>query len=120
MQSTGGNSPITPEMTLAVGLRFLGGEYQKSLADIFGISISSTQRVVNNFLDAVHKKLAISIPKTTVELSRCAQEWDKLSGANHLFYGVVGAIDGWLACTENQKEYSIQLIISAGTTTDLV
>ena len=68
MQSTSGNSPITPEMTLAIGLRFLGGEYQKSLANIFVISILSTQRVVNNFLDAVQEKLAISIPKTTVEL----------------------------------------------------
>ena len=28
---------------------------------------------------------------------------DELSGANHLFYGVVGAIDGWLACTEKPK-----------------
>ena len=40
--STSGNAPISPLMIVAIGLRFLGGEKAKSLADTFGISISST------------------------------------------------------------------------------
>ena len=40
-QSTKGNDPITSVMVVAIGLRFLGGEKPKSLADAFGTSISS-------------------------------------------------------------------------------
>ena len=41
MNSTSGNSPITPRMIVAMGLRYVGGEEVKSLADIFGMSIDS-------------------------------------------------------------------------------
>ena len=34
--STGGNDPLYPKLVAATGLRFLGGEYPKSLADIYG------------------------------------------------------------------------------------
>jgi len=37
MRSTGGNDPITPEMTVAAGLRYLGGSLVKDIADIYGM-----------------------------------------------------------------------------------
>ena len=49
-RSTGGNSPITPEMVVAVGLRYLlAGEKKIILSDIFGMSRHSVERVVNKF-----------------------------------------------------------------------
>ena len=35
-RSTRGKDPISPEMVVGAGLRFLGGEHVKSIADIFG------------------------------------------------------------------------------------
>ena len=52
-RSTGGNEPITTVMIVALGLRFMGGEMVKSLADVFGMSDKSAERVINKFLDAV-------------------------------------------------------------------
>ena len=100
--STGGNAPIIPELVVASGLRFLGGESYAALADIFGISLSSARRIVNKFLNAVQDcpELALKLPTTTEELKQHADDWEKLSGAFGLFYGAIGAIDGWLACIQ--------------------
>ena len=102
MKSTGGNDPIIPEVVVACGLHFLGGSVHKDLADIYGMSVDSARRVVNNFLDVVDssEEFAIKIPKTSAELKKAADEWNELSGAFGIYYGVVGAIDGWLACIE--------------------
>ena len=67
-QSSGGNDPNTPEMIVGAGLRFLGGEHIKSIADIFGMSESSVDRVVNNFFHAVNNKLEINILSNNVDL----------------------------------------------------
>ena len=101
-RSTAGNDPITPEMTVGAGLRFLGGEYQKSIADVYGLSLTSCQRIVNNFLSAAdtNSHFDIKIPTSEAELQKRADEWNRLSGASGLYYGVVGAIDGWLACIQ--------------------
>ena len=56
-QSTGGNDPIIPRMIVAMGLRYLGGEELKSIADMFGTSIGSANRVTNVFLDAVDRSV---------------------------------------------------------------
>lgn len=48
-QSTGGNDPISPKMIVAMGLRYLGGEELKSMADVFGTSIDSATRVTSIF-----------------------------------------------------------------------
>ena len=89
-QSTSGNDPITPEIVVAAGLRFLGGEKPKSIADIYGISIPSVDRILNNFLDAVDDKLKIKLPETNNELQKCADNWINISGAFGVFYGIVG------------------------------
>ena len=102
MNSSSGGRPITPEMKVAIGLRFLGGEHIKSLADIFGISRSSVTRSVGLFLDAVvtTPKLNINMPLTNRELQHHADGWGALSSADGVFDGCVGAIDGWLCCIE--------------------
>ena len=54
------------------------------------------------FLDAVEydDTLRILMPTTDNQLKTCADAWNSLSGAFGVYYGVVGAIDGWLACIE--------------------
>ena len=53
-RSTGGNDPIYPEIVMACGLRFLGiNDTPETLADLYGMSVSSARRVINMFLDAV-------------------------------------------------------------------
>ena len=102
MRSSSGNGPITAEMIVGAGLRFLGGELHKSIADMYKINVRSVIRIVDKFLVAVEQnsELAIKIPTTTEDLKKSADDWDKLSGAFGIYYGVVGAIDGWLACIE--------------------
>ena len=53
MRSTSGNGPITPEMVVGIGLRFLAGEKNISLADIFGTSYTTIDRLIERFIDAV-------------------------------------------------------------------
>ena len=72
-RSTGGNEPITTVMIVALGLRFMGGEMVKSLADVFGMSDKSAERVINKFLDAVDNStntlLSCSLlPKTETDM----------------------------------------------------
>ena len=106
---TQGNAPITLEMVLAIGLRYMGGEHAKSLADIYGMHIKSAERVIGKFLNAVDKSthpfLSIdNLPKTEMERRKVALEWSARSGAFHVFHGVLGAIDGWLCTTEKPSD----------------
>ena len=104
--STSGNDPITPQMIVAIGIRFFGGEKIKSIADIFGVSISSAQRLINDFLEAVEKSdhpfLSTDLlPESHSDHRRVADEWNDRSNAFGLYYGYLAAIDGWL-CTIEQ------------------
>ena len=103
--STNGNEPISSEMIVAIGLRFLGGEKPKSLADIFGTSTSSINRVIDEFLNAVdistHRDLSTDLlPKTEEDRMRIAEEWNERSDSLCSFFGCLSAIDGWLCTTE--------------------
>ena len=106
--STGDNHPISSEMVVAIGLRFMGGEKMKSLADTFGTSLSSIKRAVGKFLDAVNrsddKMLGVDLPVSYEERTKVAQEWGARSEAFGLFYGCVGAIDGWLCTLEKPED----------------
>ena len=51
--STQNNDPIYPHLILARGLPFMGGEYSKTLADTYDISISRFCRVIKIFLRTV-------------------------------------------------------------------
>jgi hypothetical protein len=111
--STGGNDPISPEIICAAGIRFLGGEFHKSIADIYGISIKSAERIVELFFDAVlaTPELEIRLPLTDDEIREGIDEWADHSTAGELLYGFIGAIDGWLCCTnmpsgvDNETDY---------------
>ena len=104
-RSTGGVDPIYPEMIVATGLRFFGGEKLKSLSDIYHYSLDSGRRVVRKFVDAVLncEKLAINLPTTEVQLLGLAQGFSNVSGARGIFYGVIAAIDGWLCTIEKPR-----------------
>lgn len=103
LNSTSGNTPIYPELVVATGLRFLGGELWKSLEDIFGIDISSAKRVTKMFLYAVddHPSLDIRLPSANniQELKSLAESFTLQSSSNNLLDGTIGALDGWLCCT---------------------
>ena len=47
------------------------------------------------------ESLAIRLPESAEELKQSADDWNSLSTAGGFFYGVIGAIDGWL-CTHNR------------------
>ena len=87
-------------MVVGAGLRFRGGEHVKSIAHILGMSESSANRVVNNFLAAVDNKLKINVLSTCLELEKLANDWDLLSTANDIYFGAVRTINGWLVTTE--------------------
>ena len=107
LRSSAVNRQIYPEMIVASGLRFLGGEPVKSLADLYGMSDSSTRRVNRMFIEAVisNNRLKIHLPNTPDKLKVLADGFDAVSGARGVFYGVIGAIDGWLCTTE--KPYDV-------------
>ena len=77
--STGGIDPITKDIIVACGLRFLGGETHKSLEDTFHISKSSSKRVVECFVSAVIEcdALAIHLPEEE-DLDRLARTLSSL------------------------------------------
>jgi len=112
IRSTGGNDPITAAMTVGVGLRFLGGSLVKDISGLFGMSYSSVHRIIDLFLFAVesHEHFDINAPKTPDQLKACADGFQSISGSFGIFYGCVGAIDGWLCCinsphTPNPVDY---------------
>ena len=101
MNSTSGNVPIYPEIIAAIGLRFLGGEFPKSLEDVFGVDITSVPRVISMFFNALFdcNELAIKLPQTASEVEQLANGFSSVSSSEGLFDGCVGAIDGWLCQT---------------------
>ena len=88
LRSSAVNRQIYPEMIVASGLRFLGGEPVKSLADLYGMSDSSTRRVNRMFIEAVisNNRLKIHLPNTPDELKVLADGFDAVSGARGVFY----------------------------------
>jgi hypothetical protein len=98
--STGGIQMISPDIIVAAGLRWLGGEDMKAIKDTFHISLRSAQRIVNRFLDAMiecgHEYCEIELPLDD-ELEALAEEWSELSTAGGSMNGCVLAIDGFLS-----------------------
>ena len=82
----------------------MGGEYPKSLEDIFGFPYSSTNRVIDLFLNAVREcddpRMAVKLPVTPEDLAATTDYWKKISSAGDLFHGLLLCIDGWLCCTQ--------------------
>ena len=100
--------PITSTMIVMISLHYLAGDTVSSLNDIFGPSTDYINQCINKFLDAVdfcnHPMLTCDLlPKTPDELKKSADKWVKKSSAFMLFYGTVGAIDGFLQTTQKPK-----------------
>ena len=107
--STGGEDPISSSMIVAMGLRFMGGEKIKSIADIYHTSLRSAERVLDIFLDAVessdHPYLSTDLlPRTKNDRQRVTEEWAARSDAFGLFDGCLSAIDGWLCTVEKPSD----------------
>ena len=87
-----------------MGLRFMGGEKIKSLADAFGCHLRSTDRAVDKFLKAVDispaEMLSTNLlPQDQFQKTNLANEWNVCSGAFGIMYGHLAPIDGWLCTT---------------------
>ena len=115
-KSTSGNDPVTAQMVTCMGLRFMGGEKIKTLADAYGVSTRHTDTAVELFLKAVDESsnpLLSSdlLPKTTAEKIKLANDWNNCSGGLGIMYGHLAPIDGWLCTTQmpadvpNPSEY---------------
>jgi hypothetical protein len=100
---------------VACGLRFLGcDDTYQSLADIYGISVSSAKRVINMFLNAIDynntfEPMQLRLPREDSELEGLAQCWsDVLTCPFGLMHGHLGAIDGWFPRTEMPRDQTNQ------------
>ena len=120
MNSTRGVvEPISAELVARCGIdRIAHGASELVLQDLYGISLSSTKRVIELFLNAVDSnttcpELQVHLPDPTIiaELDDMAKRWSNTSTAHRLFDGFLGALDGWLPRTEkprgvtNQTDY---------------
>ena len=73
--------PILVQLVVACGLCCPGGEFAKTIANFFGIAVSTTCPKITSFLRAVDKSFQIDVPRTEAELRKCANEWSNLSSA---------------------------------------
>ncbi|GAX12490.1 hypothetical protein FisN_24Hu065 [Fistulifera solaris] len=106
LNSTGDPSLyISPEMVVAMSLRFLGGEKEKSLEDVFGPRRASIDRVLDKFFNACLNtpELWLQLPKTKDELTAAAVGFNEHSDAKGVFYGVVGCLDGYMIAVDKPK-----------------
>jgi hypothetical protein len=88
--STNDSDPMAVDLIVGAGLRYLGGEYLKSIRDIFGIFPSLTRTIIRSFIASVMecKALDIELPVLQHELK---QKADQFNDKSHM-----PAIDGWL------------------------
>ena len=116
MAGTNGNEPIYLELVCSLGLRWLSGEMERSLEDVFGISRASCYGVIDRFLTAIIgcEALSFHLPSTEEDLNEYAQGWQSLSSAGGLFHGVIGAIDGWLCPHSRPRNQNNQLDYFSG------
>lgn len=119
-RSTGGNEPVSPQIIVATTVRFLLGDRIITLSELYGVSPPSLNRLINKCLKAIaaskHALLRVMLPnpKDRVKLRQLAQRWDRLSEAAGVFFGHLGAIDGWLARTEMPVDVTNKLAYRSG------
>ena len=100
-RSTGGDPPLSPGVVVAIGVLFLTGSPTADIAGIFGVCLRSVGNSVDKFLAAVDEcpELEISFPPNE-DLQGYADQWHRLSQAHGIYYGNIGALDGWLCTTD--------------------
>ena len=110
--STLENEPLFPELVAAASLCFLDGdECPKSIADIYGMLIISTDRIIRLFLKAVINcdSLLLWIPGMKADFEKGACDFTNISWSFGLYLGVVGVINVWLLCLA-QKPFDDQSV----------
>jgi hypothetical protein len=98
-----GNTPIYPELVIAVSLAYMGGDATpKFLGSKYGISWSHCRYLIGKFIDAVIDcpELEFKLPQTEEEYRRLAEEINSVSTSDGIFFGCLGPIDGWLCLTQ--------------------
>ena len=93
------NSPIFPELVVAIGIRTLAGGSYHDITSYIGISDSSYYRCSATFcLAVVHsdaEELTIEFPRTVQDCERLAVQWQQRS-LHNVVRGCVMALDGLL------------------------
>jgi len=100
---SGGNRPISAEMSLMMGLRYLGGHSIGITSEAYGCSYSAAEDHIFKVLDAID---ASDNPLLSTNLlcrgnDKCdalAESFAMKSSAGGAFDGCIGVIDGWLCC----------------------
>jgi hypothetical protein len=112
----GSHEPIVPEIVVAIGARYIGGSNYKEFDETLGVSMSSARRLTNKFLDAVLQceALSLKLPASQEALKACANGFECKSTAEGVFFGFVGAIDGWLCCINKPLDVSNPLDYFSG------
>jgi hypothetical protein len=89
-------APITAEIIVGMGIRWLAGEKYQSLVDIFDVSRTEHYKCRKDFISALlrNKTLGIKLPK-------CPEDWEDVRSGFarksylQLFHGCCGALDGF-------------------------
>ena len=90
------SQPISDEVIVGVGLRFLGGGALKDIRHVYGLSIAAVYECKNDFITAVN-----TCPHLEIKLPSSADEWEAIrkgfesKSTGGLMKGCVGAIDGF-------------------------
>ena len=99
------NEYILTEMIVCVGIQYMGREYIKPLADMYGMSILSVKRLVDLFLKSIdtsttHLLSKNLLPSTPMARAKAARDWENISGGFGAMFGRIAPIDGWLCTTQ--------------------
>ena len=80
--------------------------FLKDIEGWFGISKTSTLRIMDMFCKAISSSTAlnISLPKTTTQFDSLCEQFVNCYTINSCFLGCVGCIDGWLAAINKPKQ----------------
>ena len=92
-------------MIVCMGIRYINGEYVKSIADSYDMSILSVKRLVNIFLKSIdtttnHLLSTNLLTSTPMARAKAARDWENISGGFGAMFGRIAPIDGWLCTTQ--------------------
>ena len=98
-------SPVSVEVIIGLGLRFLGGGNVSDIRHVFGTSRAEAYHSIECFINAINSMTAfdIKLPSTARELEDIRQGF-VVKSSNGLMEGCVGAIDGYfqpITCPRN-------------------
>ena len=101
--------PIPPEITVAIGIRFMTGVPVLGMIDIYKMSIAQVYRCRDSFIKAVltSHALQINLPQTAEEWESVRMGFERKS-RDGLFHGTCGAIDGFFQATTRPKKSDVR------------